>query len=950
MARPVLRLWLFGDVRAEFDGRPVRVAARPLCAVLLAMLVTRPGTAFPRETLATDLWPDERNPARAKGNLRRHLSALIAALPVLEDGSAWIEADGPNLTWPAQQPVWCDASAFEAALADPNAAPEAFLIGGDFMRDYQAEWVVAERENYRARSVERLLATCVARQDDDRIEEALQCANAALQLDPLCEEAVALAIELHGERGDALAAGQLYASFAERLHREVDSQPSAATSASLERVRGAARRRFDRLPRALTSFVGRGAAVNALTVALERSRCVTVVGAGGLGKTRLALETARGVAQRFADGTAFVDFSALPENGAIADAVVRALELPGEFASDGLDGVIRFVRNRRVLLVLDNCEHVRERCASFASDLLERAPRVTILATSRAPLAIGAETIYRLEALSAAEARALFIERSRRADEAASATGDALSRIDRICETLDRSPLAVELAAGLARHLALADIETRLADRFAMLSTSDPSAPQRHRTLEATISWSFELLEPGERRVFERLAVFPSSFTFDAALEICEASPAAVLSLIEKSLVQHEDSSANRYRLLFSLAAFAQRRFLRDDNADSVRDRHAERYAALLTSADSTAFGEHRVRWFAEVEQELENVRAALRHLLAANGDRAARGVRAALASVPFFVARGFYGEGLIWLEAARMRTEPGSLAYADALTGIGRLLTKRRDFAAANAAVAEAASLYRSASAKAQLARALAELAAIHISCSDVGAALPLLDEAHAIAEEHALVGTQALVWANRGVIEMAEGRHELAAEYMSIGAGLFKSDGDLRQVAFMLNNLAGFDFMAARYDAAMELLQEALAMARAVRDPAIAAGILCDMGDVLLAAGRPAEARRRFDEALAEALPLGIAFATAHAVLGFAGVAAAMGDARLAARLVGMSAAFVDTGLRTPVNDALYQRTRDAIVAKIGEDEFERLRGVGRLLELEDVTGFAAVPGAAT
>jgi predicted ATPase/DNA-binding SARP family transcriptional activator len=939
-----LRLWLFGDVRAEYDGESVRIAARPLCAVLLAMLALQPGKRMARKALAGDLWPDESDSARASGNLRRHLSALLSALPPLRGRANWIEADGAYLTWSVAQPSWCDARELERSLDDPDASPGAFATAGEFMPGYVNDWVLAQRENYRARAVEWLLASCIARQDEDRIEDALVRASAALRLDPLREEAVQLAIELHGERGDALAAGQVYASFAERLRRELDAAPSAATSATLERVRNAGRERIDRLPRALSSFVGRGADVEALCGALERSRCVTIAGPGGAGKTRLALEVARRVSLRFADGVAFVDLCAVPEGCAIDETAMRCLELPSELAAAGRDGIARFLRNRRLLLILDNCEHVREESATFAGAVLASASRVAVLATSREPLAIEAETIYRLGPLSSAEAGALFSERSRRADAPGGWSAEELACIERICAALDRSPLAVELAAGLARHLAPADLERGLADRFTLLASNDPSKPQRHRTLERAIAWSFERLEPAERSLFERLAVFPASFTFEAALTICDASARVLLGLVEKSMVQHDDAGGNRYRLLLSLAAFAKRRFACAPAADGVRERHAGHYLTLLEGADGPGVTDASTDWLLRVERELDNVRTALGYALSAS-EPAERGIRAALALSRYFQTRGLFDEGLSWLAAAQARTEADSLAYARVRLRTGQLHTQRRSFAEAAAATAEAAALLRTLGDEEHLARAFLERAAIHISCCDLPAAGPLLDEAESLAERGAFLDVLGLVAANRSVIATARQDFPRAAGYLTQAVRLFKSAGDRRHVASSLHELAGFDFVAGRYDAACELLEEALAIARRIGDGPRTTGILCDMGDVLLADGRTADAARCFGEALREAAPLGLPFVTGHALLGFAGVAAARGEARNAGRLVGAATNFNDTGLKTDINDALFQRTRHAAAALIGEDEFERQRRLGELLKPEAALELAAL-----
>jgi len=946
MPEPVLRLWLFGDVRAEYGGAPVRIAVRPLCAVLAAMLAVCPGARLPRRQLAGDLWPDESDSTRANQNLRRHLSALQSALPevpLTAQGAGWIEADGATLAWSTALPLWCDALELEEALGDPGAEPDAFGLAGEFMPGYVNDWVFAQRENYRARAVERLLAMCVERQDDDRIEAALACAEAALRLDPLREDAVQLALELHGERGDSIAAGALFATFSERLRREVDTAPAAATVALIERVRTAAGARRERLPRAPTTFVGRGEAVDGVSDALTRHRCVTVVGAGGLGKTRLSLETATRLAHRFADGSYFVDLSTLPPGGDVADTVVRALELPSELASAGADGVKRFLRSRRAFVILDNCEHVRESCAALAYDLLEAAPRLTILATSRVALGIQAESVFRLAPLSSDEARALFVERTRSAGIARSLSSEELVRVDNVCAALDRSPLAIELAAGLGANLGIADIERCLPDRFALLRSNDPSLPQRHRALDAAIAWSFELLSAAEQRLFEFLAVFVGSFTFDAVLAIAGESKRTFIGLVEKSMVQRDETNADRYRLLFSLAQFAQERFAVNPEAEAVRKRHAHYFAALATEPDRTDHVRGRTRWARALELELQEVRAALRYLLSEPGEAASSGVRAALALATFFKARGYFAEGLAWLDAAQRHTVPGSEEHARARFWTGEFLMIQRKFREAHAATSEALAIFRALGSDADIARTLAELAAISISLRELETARRLLDEGLLLAQRAGLPETQAVILANLGVLAWSEDDVPLAIELATEAARLSKVAGDRRFLAHVLDDLAGAEFLAGRHAAAIDLLNEALDIAQSLRDVPLIASLRSDLGDVLLAAGRVAEAREHFARSLEDATLLGLGYTIQHSLMGLAGVSVERGDALLAARLLGAGAAAAEASIVTRVNESLFLRTKAAVVERIGEREFERELRIGELLELEDAVALA-------
>jgi predicted ATPase/DNA-binding SARP family transcriptional activator len=942
-----LRLWLFGALRADYGGEPVRVAVRPLCAVLLAMLAIRPGARLGRKALAAELWPDESDPVRVSTNLRRHLSALQNALPRLPHGENWIETEGATLAWSARAPFWCDVAALESALNDPRPAPEALLPAGDFMEGFTHDWVVAQREHYRARAIERLLTRCVEHQDEDRLDDALTCARAVLALDPLCEDAVVLALELHGERGDPVAAGEIYANFTERLRRELDARPAPATVAAMERLRSATRSRRDHLPNPLTTYVGRGAAVAALEAALAGYRCVTIVGPAGAGKTRLSLETAAAAAHRFLDGSYFIDLSSLPVAAEIDDTVVRALDLPVEFARAGREGVRRFLRNRRALLILDNCEHVRDACAAFAVDVLEGAPRVTILATSRVALGIGAESVFRLNPLTESEARALFVERTRSAGVASEWTAADRGSIDRICELLDRSPLAIELAAGLCAAMSLSDLERLLPQRLALLRTSDPSMPDRHRSLEAAIAWSYELLEDSERQLFELLAVFPASFRFESAVAICNGSAAAMRGLIEKSMLQRDETHADRYRLLFSLAEFAQNRLAQNPAAEAVRESHARHFAELALfgeDVENPGFFRGEKRWLRDLDEELENVRAALTYLLSSAGENAQIGVRMARALERFFAMRGFYAEGLLWLERARERAAPGSREDALVRYKIGRFTMRQGAHAQALAAIVDTIPTFRAASSDLDLARALGDAGAIAFVTGDRDAAQAYLDEALAIAGRAGFSSIEAAILGNLGILASADGDLIRSSEAFTEAARLFKRLGDRRFLARMLANLAGNEYMSGRYEAAAATLGEALEIARGIGAAMLGVDILCELGLALLASGRLDAARARFTEALAEVAPLGLPYETAHALLGFASVAATCGDPRLAARLTGAATPFIERDLRRAHPQSPYQRLRAAAIEHLGEAEFERERKLGELLELEAAIELAA------
>jgi tetratricopeptide (TPR) repeat protein len=559
------------------------------------------------------------------------------------------------------------------------------------------------------------------------------------------------------------------------------------------------------------------------------------------------------------------------------------------------------------------------------------------------PLGIRAESVFRLAPLSVAEGRALFVERAASAGLAHAWSAADLERVDRVCAALDRSPLAIELAAGLAANMSLADIERSLPDRFGLLRTSDPSLPHRHRALEAAIAWSFELLSDAEKRLFARLAVFAASFTFDAALAVAGEGKRPFLSLVEKSMVQRDETNADRYRLLFSLGEFARQRFAEDPQAGDVRARHARYFAELAIAARIDERTRDQKRLLKTIDLELPDLRSALRTLFAGSAPDAALGIEATLALNYYHSARGYFAEGLTALDAARQAAPPGSLDFARVQAAAGKLLFRQRRFAAAKATDEAALAIFRERGTRADVARLLTEIAAVMISLRDPEAARALLDEALPLAVLEGLENTQAVILGNLAVLANAEGDQARFVALTTESARLSKRAGDRRFLARSLDDLAGAEFVAGRHDAAIAMLREALAIVHSVDDVPLAAEITCDLGDVLLAAGRASEARDHFAKSLDAAASLALNYTLGQSLIGLGGVALESGDPRLAARLLGAGASVAAATVPTSVNTSLIARTRAALIERLGEAEFERECRLGEFLEVEDAIALA-------
>ena len=374
------------------------------------------------------------------------------------------------------------------------------------------------------------------------------------------------------------------------------------------------------LPTQLTTFIGRNTQMVEIGDILADNRLVTLTGAGGAGKTRLAIEVAARTTGAFPDGVWYADLAPVAHPEVVPVTVARALGLPDQPGSSITDTVLRYVRDRHMMLVLDNCEHLLEASAALVTDMLAACSKVTILATSREPLLVPGEVNWGVPSLSLAdEAIELFSDRARRARPEFTITDDNAATVTEICRRLDGMPLAIELAAARVRALSLDEIVGSLHDRFRLLTGGARTAVRRQQTLRASVDWSHALLTESERILFRRLAVFMGGFDLDAAQAVAgttEVERFQVLDqlslLVDKSLVVAENTSgATRYRLLETVRQYALEKLGESGEADSVRARHRDHYTASAALLDAPATSGHEER-VAQALREMDNLRAAL--------------------------------------------------------------------------------------------------------------------------------------------------------------------------------------------------------------------------------------------------------------------------------------------------------------------------------------------------
>lgn len=373
------------------------------------------------------------------------------------------------------------------------------------------------------------------------------------------------------------------------------------------------------IPAQLTSFVGRDDEMAAIPRQLEQHRMVTLTGCGGVGKTRLAGQLATTMASGLRDGAWFVDLGPVTDAEAVPVAVARVLGLPDQRTRSTADTVLEYLSSKHAMVVLDNCEHLLDECAALTTAILDGCPEVTVLATSREPIGVAGEAIWRVPSLSLTDAAVqLFVDRAQQVSAAFKITADEAATVAEICRRLDGIPLAIELAAARVRVLSLGDIASSLNDRFRLLTGGVRTAVRRQQTLRASVDWSYALLSEPERVLLHRLAVFMGGFDLPAAQAVAGSAELAshqvldMLSLlVDKSLVVAETASGRtRYRLLETIRQYAQEKLGESGEAETLHARHAEHYTTVAARLDNP--GQSRLDTLvAETDLEFDNLQGA---------------------------------------------------------------------------------------------------------------------------------------------------------------------------------------------------------------------------------------------------------------------------------------------------------------------------------------------------
>jgi predicted ATPase/DNA-binding SARP family transcriptional activator len=938
-ANHALQLYLLGGFRVVVGGRETPECAWGLRRArnLVKLLALSPRYRLHRERVVDLLWPDQEleNPDNSLSQ------ALYAARRTLGGATRnstepYLQRQGEMVTLAPETAVWVDVEAFEAAAAsarrsqDPAAyrAALALYTGPLLPEDQYEEWVNGRAEALKRVYLRLLTGLAATHEASGAYEEAIAPLLRAVELDPTGEGAHVALMRLYTLAGQRPMALQRYEALRRTLRDELGVEPQPASVRLYEDIiagryppdadtRAAASTgepaHATNLPQRMSRFIGRARELDEIGRLLDGAPIVTLAGPGGSGKTRLALEAAETLAPRYPGGVWLIELAGIERPSAIPQALAAALGVIEQPGRPLMETITAALASDHALLLLDNCEHLIGACAELAETLARACPSLRLLCTSREPLHIPGEIVWRLSSLSlpssepetslegalASESIQLFVDRAR-----ALAPGFTLDErnapaIIRICRRLDGLPLAIELAAARVGTLAVEHIAERLDDGLGALGRGSRTGPTRQQTLTAALDWSYGLLSERERGLFRRLAVFPSGFDLEAAEWIARWISAgssderaadddtldALASLVDKSLVVMDESAgAARYRLLEPLRQYAEARLKARGELAVACARRRDWGQALAERADGELWGEEHSAAVGRLEAEYAALRATLEWLLSQQGE-ARSGARLIAALWQFWLLRGMFTEGRYWLERLLARMSEQS---AEALIALFGLTLRQGDYAsgAAREAAERSVAIYRALGDGEGTGRALRMLGVQAYMTGDFARAGQTFEESLSLARAAGDVAGQGLALHELGALAWARGAYAEASERMEGALAQLRAAEDYPRAAVALLNLG-----LAPYDAEPDaplVNEETWVLLRALSGAALVGYTLAHLGALARAQGDFHRARARLEESVAWLRRCGDQAGLAQALGQMGALARVQGDYRRARALL--------------------------------------------------------------
>jgi predicted ATPase/Tfp pilus assembly protein PilF len=976
-----------------------------------------------RDSLSALLWPDYEQ-SKAFTNLRHTLWELQQTI-----GEDWIRADRETIEVNPEAEISVDVGQFESFLAqsrDRDAAMRTALLSdavklyrnhfltGFSLKDAPEfnEWAFARSEELKYQFSRALVTLAEDLSGLGQAEQAIPYARRLITLDPLNETSHRQLIQVYIQTGQHSAALKQYQVCEQILRKELGIDPQPETRELYKKIR---RREIKpvqieiqtkhrlpshNLPHQLSSFIGREKQQKTIARLIASHRLVTLLGAGGIGKTRLSLEVGKQLLADFAEGIWLVELSSLSDPALVPQAVSTVFGILESSSTMLTERLIQFLQSKTLLLILDNCEHLIDASAQLAETLLKNCPNLKILATSREPLGLVGEALHQIPSLSMPkenqvkpiadfEAIRLFTERARLSVNDFSLTPENASVVANICHRLDGIPLAIELAAARVNTLSVEQIAARLHDSFKLLASNSRTKLARQQTLQASIDWSWSLLSDPERLLLRRLSVFAGGWTLDAAESICSGDaiePQQVLDLmtqlVVKSLVVVDQGAAGekRYRLLEMIREYAREKLVNAVDGTNIHTLHLNYFLRLSAQARLELRGPSRVNWMERLHEDRNNLRAALRW---AETTDIEAGLFLASQLLRFWESSDMR-EGIQWLECFLHKEEadrfPRAKAYA--LHAYASLLVWLQNIDQARLLAEECLTLFRATGDREGEVDGLLLLCNTFMFKNDRESAYKLGEQILALArslndpwrEATALyylgratrdydlmfsrwdkaiplfrqVGDQislASVLGWLGQFRVLNGDIDLAETYLDEAIQLwqFHKRANIWDNTKMAKSL--IVLLRGDHEQANAMLQEILVTAEETGNTMSQFWAKLRLGYVALRSGNLTEAHQFLKEAAYKFEADGHSVGVMSALEGMAGVYWAVGKPAYAARLVGWSDAFrlKSSDPRPNIEQADVDKIIAACLASLGEAEFSDAYDQGKGMSMQDALVFA-------
>lgn len=912
----MLQVRLLGQFAVQWAGVTVELSARPAQS-LLAYLLLNPVT-HRRERLAGLLWPDS-SEANARRNLRQALWQIRRALG--EQADTLLLVDEITLAFNTDSDYWLDVNCIARPLEETATVDDLIhavaVYTGELLPGFYDDWVLLERDRLQAQFERKLNLLLERLVETSRWTDVLQWGERWIALGYTPEPAYRALMLAHAGLGDMASVVDVYRRCVDALERELGVEPSAQTRMLYEQLRVGAGPPPPRPPAApveapthnlpvqLTSFIGRQkeiAEIRRLLTPAKEGRTedavhlLTLTGPGGTGKTRLALQAATQLLDAFPDGIWLVELAMLSDPGLVPQTVAALLGVREEPNYPLIRALTAHLRNKTLLLLLDNCEHLIETCAQFVETLLRACADLKVMVTSRETLGVMGERILRVPSLSLpdgsetlplhelaqCEAIRLFVDRAVTVKPTFTLNEANAPAVTQLCQQLDGVPLAIELAAARVRAMTPEQIAGRLDDRFRLLTGGSRTALPRQQTLRAMIDWSWDLLSEPECTLLRRLAVFLGGWTLEAAEAVCGELPSTqyelrdasslpvtrtaelvkredvlelLTHLVEKSLViVEEQAGAARYYLLETIRQYAREKLFEAGEAEPVRTRHLTFFLSLAEEAEPKLRTAAQLSWLARLDLEHDNLRAALKWAKGSGALEA--GLRLTGSLARFWYLRGFWKEGREWLKGQlaalsvdQALTEPLARAKARALAGAGWLADAD---GSEIPLYAESLALCRQVGDRWGEAYALRGLVLINSNWTDLARAEAHLQASLAIFRTLDDPWGLGLGFFGLGWIAISRDKIDMAALLWEEALRNFRHCGDRWGISVALGALGYLARLRGHYPQAADLTHESLALFRELGDKAGVSYSLIRLGNLAWRRGDYTEAMALIQESL--------------------------------------------------------------------------------------------------